>query len=139
MNTLKKRGISPVIATVLLIAIVVVLSSIIFLWAKGFIKEAVIKNGRNVADVCNDISLDISCVSGQLEVTNTGNIPISNLYIKKKTGSKIETTYADKKLTSSQIVSIDVGECVDIEVYPAVLGMSGESKKIYTCENSFGV
>ena len=40
---LSKKGLSPIIATVLLILIVVVLAVIIYLWAKGFVKEKNIK------------------------------------------------------------------------------------------------
>jgi len=39
----KKKGVSPVIATVLLIAMVVVIALIIFLWFRGLTKEAITK------------------------------------------------------------------------------------------------
>ena len=43
-----KRGLSPVIASVLLIALVLVLASIIFMWARGFISEQIEKFGNPV-------------------------------------------------------------------------------------------
>ena len=48
MKAIEKRGLSPVIATVLLVGIALVLASIVFLWAKNFIGEAVTKEGREI-------------------------------------------------------------------------------------------
>ena len=45
---IKKRGLSPVIASVLLILLVLVLASIIFLWARGFIGEQIEKFGEPI-------------------------------------------------------------------------------------------
>ena len=56
MRKVNKRGLSPVIATVLLISIALVLAVIIFLWAKSFVGEAVSKEkyGR-IELACADI------------------------------------------------------------------------------------
>jgi len=44
-----KKGLSPVIATMLLIAIVVVIGLIIFLWFRGMTEEAITKfDGTNI-------------------------------------------------------------------------------------------
>lgn len=40
-----KRGLSPIIATVLLIFLVLILASIVFLWARGFFSEQLEKGG----------------------------------------------------------------------------------------------
>ena len=46
---MKKRGVSPVIATILLIGIVIVIALIVFLWLRGMQQEAITKfEGMNV-------------------------------------------------------------------------------------------
>ena len=48
MNIAKrKKGLSPVIATVLLIGIVIALALIIFLWFRGTMKPAITKFDKN--------------------------------------------------------------------------------------------
>ena len=50
---MKKRGVSPVIAVILLIALVVVIGVIIFFWFKSMTQEAVVKfENENIKVVC---------------------------------------------------------------------------------------
>src|SRR3989338_10710768 len=80
---MKKRGISPVIATLLLIALVIIIALIVFQWMKGFTKEAVTKfDGTNIDLVCNDVQFDASYSAGTLTISNSGNVPIYNFDIK---------------------------------------------------------
>ncbi|MBU0761307.1 MAG: hypothetical protein KJ858_06510, partial [Nanoarchaeota archaeon] len=51
----KRRALSPVIATVLLIAIALVLAVIIFLWARSFIGEGLEKDGRAIDKACENV------------------------------------------------------------------------------------
>jgi len=53
---------SPVIATVLLIALVLVLAAIIFMWARGFISEQIEKFGTPIEDLCDSVDFDIEIV-----------------------------------------------------------------------------
>ena len=39
----EKKGVSPIISTVLLIVIVIILAIIILLWSRGFVKEIITK------------------------------------------------------------------------------------------------
>ena len=87
-----KRGLSPVIATTLLIAMVVVLGLIIFLWFRGFTEESVTKfGGTNIKLVCGDLAFEssYSSDSGNLFLSNIGNVPIYSFKLKiQKTGRK---------------------------------------------------
>jgi len=79
----KKKGVSPVIATVLLIAMVVVIALIIFLWFRGLTKEAITKfDGQNIELVCMDVSFEASYSSGVLYIANLGNVPIFGMKMK---------------------------------------------------------
>jgi flagellin-like protein len=55
---MKKKGVSPVIATVLLVSIVIILGVIIFLWARGFVEESAQKGGRAVDMSCDDVNFE---------------------------------------------------------------------------------
>ncbi|MAG78897.1 hypothetical protein CMI40_00795, partial [Candidatus Pacearchaeota archaeon] len=44
---INKKGVSPVIATVLLVAIVVIIGLIIFQWFRGMTQESIIKFDKN--------------------------------------------------------------------------------------------
>ena len=78
-----KKGVSPIIATILLIALVVIIALIVFQWMKGFTKEAVTKfDGTNIELVCNDVQFDASYSAGTLTISNSGNVPIYNFDVK---------------------------------------------------------
>ena len=53
-----KKGVSPVIATILLIGIVIVIGLIIFLWLRSLTQEAVTKFDKNVELFCEDFNFD---------------------------------------------------------------------------------
>lgn len=76
----EKRGLTPIIATVLLVAVVITLASIVFIWALGFIEEGVQKNGQPIERVCDDVRFEAGIVmQGSeyvLEINNRANVPI---------------------------------------------------------------
>jgi len=130
--------VSPVIATVLLIAIVIVLALIIFLWARGFIKEVIQKKGMSAEQACEQVNLEVAYSSSELEIINQGNIPVYRLEIKKFSAGSAERQTSEEGLGAGQSTSIDVGSGYDkIEVFPVILGEAKTSKKAYTCTNSF--
>jgi len=132
-----KRGVSPIIATVLLISIVVVLALIIFLWARGFVTETISKNGVPADQVCDEISLEVLYIDDELQVTNLGNTPVYGLEIRKTLGASIETE-REQGIAAGQSASINIGAGYDeIEVFPSILGQGRTSKKEYTCKRGF--
>ena len=67
----KKRGVSPTIATILLIALVIVAAIIVFVWFKSMSKEAVTKFGdKNIELVCEDVEFEASYIGGILSISN---------------------------------------------------------------------
>ena len=60
---INKRGISPLIATVLLVAFVVALAIIAFLWAKHFVSEQAVKRGavsQQTLNCATDVEIKIT-------------------------------------------------------------------------------
>ena len=148
-----KRGLSPVIATTLLIAMVVVLGLIIFLWFRGFTEESVTKfGGTNIKLVCGDVAFEssYSSDSGNLFLSNIGNVPIYSFKLKiQKPGSyetvdikDIAADWPTTGLTQGGIFSGNVSSSItgaeEITVIPILRGNSDEGPRMYTCEEQYG-
>ena len=100
---MNKRGVSPVIATVLLIGIVIALGVIVFFWFSSFTQEAITKfNGENIQLVCNDVQFQASYSSdGDLAFSNTGNVPIYSFNVQIQGSQGTFTTQDIKNLISN--------------------------------------
>ena len=125
---MNKKGLSPIIATVLLISLVLVLASIIFLWARAFIPEKVQKFDSPIEDSCASVVFEAAYVGGEVVVQNNGNIPIHSFQIGVKKGGSLD--YIDVNelpypivaggVERYQISSVRQGE--DLVVIPILLG-----------------
>ncbi|MFH1501307.1 MAG: archaellin/type IV pilin N-terminal domain-containing protein [archaeon] len=141
MNLKVKKGVSPVVATVLLIAIVVMIAIIIFLWARGFVKETFEKQGKPAYQACEQVNLEIvlsTSNTGNLEVVNRGNIPIYMVDLKKIGSGRVETQSEKIELGQSQSVVLtdnegDFTSYDVIEIVPILLGKRGDQKSIKHC------
>src|SRR3989344_4874243 len=82
----KKRGLSPIIATMILISLALVLAVIIFFWARSFIGESVEKQGQKIDLLCNEVSFRAEAYGSPiiLYVENLGNVPLNGVEVKKK-------------------------------------------------------
>ena len=142
-----KKGVSPVIATVLLVALVIVLGLIVFLWMRGLAQETITKfGGENIEKVCDDVSFSASYSSGVLSISNIGNVPIfsAKVNIYKSDGYELEsiksitTTWPEAGLNQGQVFSgeidADVSGAEKIVVIPILIGTSDEGKRSYTCD-----
>jgi len=144
----RKKGLSPVIATVLLVMLVMFMAAIVFLWARGFLSEQIEKFGKPVEDQCSLIDFDVAVVPGTmtpyaLEVVNHGNIDIYRLEIKKTLGGNSEVTKfkfnipaGEPKKGDAVLMMNDGGKTPEsITVYPALIGnvRGKDSNKVFTC------
>jgi flagellin-like protein len=146
---MKKRGVSPVIATVLLIAIVIILAVIIFLWARGFIAEKAQKEGRAVEFSCSETNFDAGVFCDgvcNLEIVNNGNIPLYGFEIKEfGTGSvivqEIITQYTITIGDSAKRpLNVDFDDDESLLIVPIILGQTNDGVKIaHTCTDEVGV
>ena len=118
---INKKGVSPVISTVLLIMIVIISASLILMWSRGFIKEKITKDvgtgEKDAEQVCRDISMKsiLNNIDGSFGFTNNGNVPIYaiNLKLAGTSGSsqRIRVGYEDGG-------SANPGQSILIEDYP---------------------
>lgn len=149
----EKRGLAPVIATVLLISLALVLVLIIFIWAKSWIGEKIEKNlgaGPEVIEnFCDDIDFaaELDSGAGRVDVNNLGNVPLYGLDIRRRDFGSEESLgiavfgnglaagasgSADISLSSG----VNVGE--ELIALPVILGETEEYRKPYTCSEEFG-
>lgn len=153
INNMKKKGISPVIATVLLIAMVIVIGLIIFAWARGFQGEAVTKfGGENIKITCEKVSFeaDYSRSSGTLFLSNLGNVPIFGINAKifeaggheTKSLDSIATNWPDVGLPQGATFSGDLSSSFDdkdkVVLIPTLIGTSDKGSRIHICGDEFG-
>ena len=140
-----KKGLSPVIASVLMILLVLVLAVIIFLWARGFIGEQIEKFGEPIEKTCDSVSFDISRQGDELEIVNRGNIDIKHFDVKLFDGGNSEVTKFPLRVDAGDsetypiLFEMEDGTVPDkIIVYPVLIGsISGSnSNNIFTCIDS---
>ena len=130
---MKKRGLSPVIASVFMILLVLVLAALIFLWARGFISEQIEKFGQPIDNLCKRVDFEVQKVPGEvgkdaLEVVNRGDIDIFHLDIKMFKDGNSEISKFKFKIDAGQSIKKDVYLKMEddslpdkIEIHPALL------------------
>ena len=148
----KKRGISPVIATVLLVAMVVVIGLIIFLWFRGITEEAVTKfGGRNIELVCEEVEfLSDYSAAGILSVSNMGNVPIFGMKARiSKQGGHETLNIGDLSVGWPEIGLRQMGTfsgnlmeefagAEQVLLIPVLMGTSAQGEQTHVCEDKYG-
>jgi flagellin-like protein len=146
------KGLSPVIATVLLVTMVIVIALIVFLWIRGMTEEAITKFGdKNIQLVCGEVSFEASSSENILYITNPGNVPIFGMNVKVIGTGYHETLDLREQSTWPQIglnkgeafsdsTFIDsLGDANEIVLIPVLIGESKSGRKTYVCdENQYG-
>lgn len=157
----KRRGISPVVATVLLVLLAVILAIIIFLWARSILAEKVQKDlGKGpmqIADACKevgfkaDVTLTASSIIAVVDIENIGNVPLYGIeLIKVSKGSKtrvgsasfapnIQAIKSGKSYSFNNVAVSGLEKDDEVIVLPVLLGTNKDAKKQYTCEEDYGI
>ncbi|MDD5012553.1 MAG: hypothetical protein PHQ66_02840 [Candidatus Nanoarchaeia archaeon] len=83
-----KRGLSLVIGYILLIAISVVMSVIVYQWLRTYVPTESVECDEGVSIFINDVSYD--CTAGNLEVTtrNNGKFSVNGYFIRASNNSE---------------------------------------------------
>ncbi len=143
----QKKGLSPVVATVLLIAIVIVIGLIVFLWFRGISEEAITKfDGTNVKLVCEDVSFDASYTGGYVFISNTGNVPIFQIKAQRSSAGSHSTemvgldgNWSELGLNQGGTYSGELAQADTILLIPVLLGRTESGERTYTCDERHGV
>lgn len=150
-----KKGLSPVIATTLLILMAVMIAVMIFLWVKSFFGEAIVKNigGEDelIQNFCEKVVFtgDVSSTSAGITIQNTGEVSVYGVEVKKKglgslkslgaaysnnkgvkVGDTEQLTYAGDTITADD----------NLILIPILLGTTkSNAEKTYSCDSKFGI
>lgn len=148
---MKKKGVSPIIATLLLVGLVIAAGVVTYLWFKSLSKEAVTKFGdKNIELVCGEVDFEASYSSGVLYVSNMGNVPLYSMKIKKYEGGGYETddvrevpgsNWPGSGLAQGQISTqpADYSGLSKVIVVPVLAGNSKKGSKIVKCSDENGI
>ncbi|MEK6844284.1 MAG: archaellin/type IV pilin N-terminal domain-containing protein [Nanoarchaeota archaeon] len=150
IKSINKKGLSPIIATVLLISLALVLALIIFIWARSVIKEKVTKFGETIESACKDVSFNAELErSGKVNINNLGNVPLYGVEVRKRGVGIIKNVGAGYfgngleglpkgagKTTNIDLGNPSIGE--EFIIVPILLGETDLYKKPYTCSDDFG-
>ena len=139
-----KRGISPLVATALLIIVAAAAIFLIFSWTRNVSNEAIEKFGGPVEDACSKISFTSSLSGENILIKNTGTVPIYAInleivksgvrvvrFLRPKDGL-IDLDEADSVTASVQDLS---GSIDAMAVIPVILGKSANTgiTRVYPC------
>ncbi len=92
-----KRGISPLIATVLLIGFAVALAAVVMTWGLDFVNrtaDATDKQTKNTLTCASDLSFSISDVdplAGSITIDNRGQVNIKSVIFRIYGGNEVKT------------------------------------------------
>lgn len=133
-----KKALSQIITTVLLIVLALVIASLILVWAKGFIKESVLKFDEPIERSCSQVVLESSLVGNQLLIVNQGSVPVYKLALYISSGpdhdiiSPEETNFL---IGSSRAITLDLDESQTLEKLIPILRGKTKSGEIgeYKC------
>lgn len=153
----RKRGLSPVVATILLVAIAVVLAIIILLWARGFLKEKTQKFNEPIENSCERVIFEAEAYQNSdnpyIDVVNKGSIPIHGFEILKKETGKVSNLGAfvfsagggsdnsvlyggENGRLSISSTSIATGDT--LELAPILIGEKGSEYVSFACDKKYG-
>ena len=114
-----KKGISPLIATVLLVSFVVVLSGVIMFWGRQYVTELMEKRGEVAAAKleCEHVDFEVVGLSGsELHLRNIGSVKIAGFILKFEGGG---TEEYNTPIDSADDVTITLGESAErVNVIP---------------------
>lgn len=126
-----KKGITPQIATILLVALVIAILVIVFLWGRKYIEERALKHGKLSEKQLECEQLEITVVSLSETGTGEARIVLKNLknnkidrFVFRANGEIGEAHTSTDALDGLQIkeyllsFSEDVGDLKSVDVFP---------------------
>lgn len=149
MQRFSKRGLSPVIATLLLIGLALTLAVIIFLWARLFVGEQLTKGNSVIDNSCDAVHFDASASGNSLTLTNTGDIALYGVELREVSTGTIRAVQSleGSVLLKGETQQLDISGALQnvqtpttLRVVPILLGeTSAGQKKSHVCNPNTGV
>ncbi len=146
MLKFRKRGISPLIATVLLIGFTVAIAAIVIFWSRNFVKEKAEKEGALSEKKlkCENVEIDIKSIdklNKNIVIENKGNEDIDGFILRVVSGgvgSDKITLKLEALKTATITYSFDLETNSKIDLIPA-LKPEGTNAPLVPCSNKHKV
>lgn len=137
-----KKGISPIVATVLLVVVAIALFLLIFSWIRSFQKEVITKYGTPIETVCMNLRYDVTKNDDIVQINNLGSTTIykAKIYVDGILKNTITTPImpAESGQIQIDVDQIDVENCnKNIKVIPVLAGTTKTgAQREYACEKA---
>ncbi len=148
---MNKKALSPVVATILLVAIVVAISFTVFLWFNTLAEEVITKfDDKNIKIVCKDVQFQAEFSEMTLSIFNSGNVPIYDMKVKVGVEgdyqihdlSEIADSWPSIGLGQGQSFAQDISAQASLQtkliIIPELIGSSKTGDKTHLCEEKYG-
>ena len=126
MNYMKKRGISPLIATILLVGLVIVIALIVFNWLSSLAQYKLDETGETIDIYSSNLDFDFECTNDldnnkfKVLFHNGYDGPISSFVIVFDDGTIKEVNIPLTSFQSSYVVYGDVTTTNKLRVIPQI-------------------
>jgi flagellin-like protein len=154
---IQKKGVSPVITSIVLVAVVVGMITIIFFWLRSTMVEGVVKLDKNVDIVCQQdvkFNTEYDFTTGDIALVNSGNSPIFDIKIKVYSQGNYRTVKMSEIMGSEWGLGLTVGKSVSyniasnlgysleniekLQLIPMLVGKnSAKDKKVVECKEEY--
>ena len=142
-----KRGISPVIATILLVVIAIALFGAVYVWISSMQKDAIIKFDTGIEQACLDINFNVIKETGtnNIQIQNRGEVALYRVQLYVKKGGSLDSLGTIPLESSASVIgqgesatgnfSGELSGCQQIKAVPVLLGISKKTgtEKEYIC------
>ncbi len=138
----QKRGISPVIATILLVVIAIALFGAVYAWITSMQKDAILKFDTGIEQACLDVNFNVIKQDGKIQIQNRGEVPLYRVQLFVKESGSLDSLGTIPPESSSSVIGqgesaeMDyTGSCEQIKAVPVLLGISKKTgtEKEYVC------
>jgi len=135
-----KKGISPVVATVLLITIAIIVVAIIWIWASRSIGDADTKFTTPIDQACQNLNVQVSVVGTNIDISNhESQFALEGIILKDDSGDLHECPMNEDPFplapgASADISTDDCGSPSNVE--SAIPVLRTDDGNTYNCESN---
>ncbi len=139
-----KRGISPVIATILLVVIAIALFGAVYVWITSMQKDAIIKFDTGIEQACLKVNFNVLKQGDEIQVQNRGEVALYRVQLYVKKDGSLDSLGTIPLESSSGVIGqgesasgeFDLAGCQQIKAVPVLLGISKKTgtEKEYVCQ-----
>ncbi len=144
-SKVEREGLSPLMATFLLVIVAAAALSAVFFWTRTVEVERLEKFGAPIEDACLRLSFSASLSSQDILIENSGEVPIYaiNMVVVRDEGEKVVFLRpkdgiidpTEKDSVTASVLDLS-GRIESITIVPIIVGESIDefsTNKLYTC------